>query len=71
MKSATLLLLLLAAASIPTTAATAPDEPGKTSTETSKAKVKKASKARAPLFARRKVKESGYSRAMRRNELLR
>ena len=72
MKLVTLLLLLLMGATAPATAAL-PDEPGKTATEANNAKVRKApkSKARAPLFARRKAKESDYQRAIRRNELLR
>ncbi|OON69689.1 hypothetical protein [Hymenobacter sp. CRA2] len=70
MKLATLLLLLISATFV-STAATLPDEPSKAPAETSKAKVQKAKKLRAPLFAPRKKKESSYSRAMRRNELLR
>ncbi|MCC3157441.1 hypothetical protein LJ737_09330 [Hymenobacter sp. 15J16-1T3B] len=73
MKLVTLLLLALMGTNAPVNAGSLPDEPGKTQPEASNAKVRKApkAKARAPLFARRKAKESDYNRALRRNELLR
>jgi V8-like Glu-specific endopeptidase len=71
MKTLTLLLLLLGATASLSATAAAPrvDEPSAAKEQPKK--TVKPKQNRVPLFNFRKKKESSYTRAMRRNELLR